>query len=397
MANNILAFSPEYWSMRIQRLLKKSLVSREIANMEERALLSNGVKVHRPYHSEIRVNTYTKGTAVTPQDVTATDEYLTVDQTKEATVYVDQIDVIQNKYDTANVLTERIAYQLKRDIDGAFLGQVVNASYTMDDADLGGTSGTSITVTTSNIVKLFALAEAKMNQNNIEDTKPWYAVITPAVKAVVQQSLIFNGFRKADDGLDGVFLGNGFMGRYMNFNIYSSNNVLHTMVLTSSAAPTATNTVTIAGVVFTFVSSVGSTAGNVLFTDEATSLDNLAKAINGSAGAGTNYIAVSDANRTILSNLGIVATSDSTHTVTITTQGPVTYAETHAAATFGTQYAQLLFGQMNTIDMVIQQDVTVQQNKVPDKTGYNYLCFDLYGIKTFTEGANRNMKVKVVA
>jgi len=50
---------------------------------------------------------------------------------------------------------------------------------------------------------------------------------------------------------------------------------------------------------------------------------------------------------------------------------------------------------MNTIDMVIQQDVTVQQNKVPDKTGYNYLCYDLYGIKTFTEGAVRNMKVKI--
>lgn len=48
--------------------------------------------------------------------------------------------------------------------------------------------------------------------------------------------------------------------------------------------------------------------------------------------------------------------------------------------------------------MVIQQDVTVQQNKVPDKTGYNYLCYDLYGIKMFTrDGANRNMIVKVVA
>jgi len=128
---------------------------------------------------------------------------------------------------------------------------------------------------------LFALAEAKMNQNNIEDTKPRYAVITPAVKAVVQQSLIFNGFRKADEGLDGMFMGNGFMGRYMNFNIYSSNNVLHTCVLTSSSAPTATNTVVVNGVTFTFVSSLGTTAGNVLFSDEATSLENLASAING--------------------------------------------------------------------------------------------------------------------
>lgn len=395
MANNLTAFSPEYRSNRIQRLLKKSLVSREIANMEERALLSNGIKVHRPYHSDIKVNTYTKGTAVTPQDITATDEYLTVDQTKEATVYVDQIDVIQNKYDQANVLTERIAYALKRDIDGAFLAQVVNASYTMDDADFGWTSWVAITPSTSNIVKLFALAEAKMNQNNIEDTKPRYAVITPAVKAIVQQSLIFNGFRKADEGLDGMFMWNGFMGRYMNFNIYSSNNVLHTCVLTSSSAPTATNTVVVNGVTFTFVSSLGTTAGNVLFSTEANSLDNLASAINGGSWAGTTYVEVSAADRLKLNQAWVAAVSDATHTVTITSQWPITYSETHAAGSFGTQYAQCLFGQMNTIDMVIQQDVTVQQNKVPDKTGYNYLCFDLYGIKTFTEGAVRNMKVKI--
>lgn len=233
MANNLTAFSPEYRSMRIQKLLKKALVSREIANMEERAMLTNGYKVHRPYHSDIKVNTYTKGTAVTPQDITATDEYLTVDQTKEATVYVDAIDILQNKYDTAEQLTDRIAYALKRDIDGAFLAQVVNSTYTMDDADMGGSSGTAITLTTSNVVRLFAQAEAKMNQANIEDTKPWYAVITPMAKAIVQQSLIFNGFRKADDGLDGMFLGNGFMGRYMNFNVYSSNNLYHTVTLTN--------------------------------------------------------------------------------------------------------------------------------------------------------------------
>jgi hypothetical protein len=168
---------------------------------------------------------------------------------------------------------------------------------------------------------LFALAEAKMNQNNIEDTKPRYAVLTPAVKAIVQQSLIFNGFKKADDGLDGTFLGNGFMGRYMNFNIYSSNNVLHTQILTSTTTPTATNTVTIAGVVFTFVSSVGSTAGNVLIgADEAASLNNLASAINGGSGAGTTYIAITDANRLILNMAGVAAVSDGVHTVTVTSQ-----------------------------------------------------------------------------
>jgi hypothetical protein len=35
--------------------------------------------------------------------------------------------------------------------------------------------------------------------------------------------------------------------------------------------------------------------------------------------------------------------------------------------------------------MVIQKDVAIQKNKEPKKTGYNYIAWTLYGIKTFTE------------
>jgi len=60
---------------------------------------------------------------------------LTVDQTKEATVYIDEVDVVQNKYDTANIYIDRITYALKKDIDGAFLSEVANMTYTVDDGD----------------------------------------------------------------------------------------------------------------------------------------------------------------------------------------------------------------------------------------------------------------------
>ena len=72
MANNLDAFSPEYWSARTQRLLKKKLIAREIASMEEQATLRDGDMVHRPYYSDVVVNNYTKGVDVTVQDVSAT-------------------------------------------------------------------------------------------------------------------------------------------------------------------------------------------------------------------------------------------------------------------------------------------------------------------------------------
>lgn len=47
--------------------------------------------------------------------------------------------------------------------------------------------------------------------------------------------------------------------------------------------------------------------------------------------------------------------------------------------------------------MVIQKDVTAQINKEPKKTGYTSILYDLYGVKTFTEGANRFSKFLTVA
>lgn len=402
MANNLLAFSPEYWSARAQNLLKKMLVAREISNMEERATLKNGVKVHRPYHADVKVNTYTKGTSVTPQDVTATDEYLTVDQTKEATVYIDDVDVIQNDYNAANLYVDRITYALKRDIDGAFLAEVANAAFAMDDATFsGGTSGNGISANVSNVFKLFTTAEATLNNNNVEDTKPWFAVITPDLKALIQQTNLANGFNQADAALNGALKGMGYLGTWGNFNIFVSNNVKHTITFTSATLLVATNVVTINGVAFTIVASGGSAsaAGDVSLvgTSVANTLTNLAAAINGSGTPGSStYIEISAANRAKLNQSGCVATATAT-TITFVFQGKptVSYTGSVSGTAWGTAISHCWFGQYGVTDLVIQSDVKVQQNKDPLKTGFNYLCYTLYGIKTFVEGAQRGLRVLV--
>ena len=254
MANNLDAFSPEYWSARTQRLLKKKLIAREIASMEEQATLRDGDMVHRPYYSDVVVNNYTKGVDVTVQDVAATDEYLVVNKSKEATVYIDEIDVKQNKYDAANKYIDRMTYALRKDIDGAFLQEVLNAEYTMDDGDMGGTPGNPVTVSVANAFKLFTLTEAKMNANDIEDTKAWFFVITPDVKAAIQQTNLVNGFQQADAALRGTLKGMGYLGTWGNFNIFVSNNVAHSNEVTMSSVAAA-DTLTINGATITFAAS----------------------------------------------------------------------------------------------------------------------------------------------
>ena len=385
MANNLDAFSPEYRSARTQRLLKKKLIAREIASMEEQAVLRDGDMVHRPYYSDVVVNNYTKGTDVTVQDVSATDEYLVVNKSKEATVYIDEIDVKQNKYDAANKYIDRMTYALKKDIDGAFLQEVLNAEYTMTDGDMGGTPGNPVTVSVANAFSLFTYTEAKMNANDIEDTKPWFFVITPEVKAAIQQTNLVNGFNQADAALRGTLKGMGYLGQWGNFNIFVSNNVAHTNEVTVSSLAAA-DTLTINGVTITFAAAPAA-AGECKPTLAA-----LKGMINGVMATAGDYVEFAAADRAKLLAVNAKAIDDGTD-VTIVTAGHVTYAQ--SGVTLGGEIAHCWAGQYGCSDMVIQKDVAVQKNKEPKKTGYNYLCWTLYGIKTFTEGAKRCIDVLV--
>jgi len=385
MANNLDAFSPEYWSARTQRLLKKKLIAREIASMEEQATLRDGDMVHRPYYSDVVVNNYTKGVDVTVQDVSATDEYLVVNKSKEATVYIDEIDVKQNKYDAANKYIDRMTYALKKDIDGAFLQEVLNAEYTMDDGDMWGTAGNPVTVSVANVFKLFTLTEAKMNANDIEDTKPWFFVITPDVKANIQQTNLVNGFQQADAALRGTLKGMGYLGTWGNFNIFVSNNVAHSNLVTVSSLAAA-DTLTINGAKITFAAAPAN-AGECKPTAAA-----LIGMINGVMATAGDYVEFDAADRAKLLSVNASAIANGSD-VEIVTAGSVAYAQ--SGVTLGGEIAHCWAGQYGCTDMVIQKDVAVQKNKEPKKTGYNYLCWTLYGIKTFTEGAKRCIKVDV--
>lgn len=387
MANNLDAFSPEYRSARTQRLLKKKLIAREIANMEEQSLLRDGDMVHRPYYSDVVVNNYTKGVDVTVQDVSATDEYLVVNKSKEATVYIDEIDVKQNKYDAANKYIDRMTYALKKDIDGAFLQEVLNANLQISDGDMWGTPGNPITVTVSNAFSLFTKTEAKMNANDVEDTKAWFYVITPDMKAAIQQTNLVNGFNQADAALRGTLKGVGYLGTWGNFNLFVSNNVAHTNKVTVSSLA-ANDTLTINGATITF-KATPSAAGECKATLAA-----LKGMINGVMATAGDYVEFDAADRAKLLSVNAKAIDDGTN-VTIVTSGHVEYAQ--SGVTLWGEVAHCWAGQYGCTDMVIQKDVAIQKNKEPKKTGYNYLCWTLYGIKTFTEWAKRCIEVLVSA
>ena len=109
-------------------------------------------------------------------------------------------------------------------------------------------------------------------------------------------------------------------------------------VLTSTAAPADTNTVTIGTQVYTFKTTLTSaTAENevLIGISEATSLANLVAAINGTGTPGTQY------GSDTVARTDVVATTDGAHTLTITSvayssaNDTLATTETHANATWG--------------------------------------------------------------
>jgi hypothetical protein len=89
LANTLTASLREAWSRDYQDQTQKVNVYSNIANYRLEEQLTKGVQAHRPYMSDVVVNTLGAEGNYTRQDITSTDEYLTVDQEKEATFYVD--------------------------------------------------------------------------------------------------------------------------------------------------------------------------------------------------------------------------------------------------------------------------------------------------------------------
>lgn len=96
-----------------------------------------------------------------------------------------------------------------------------------------------------------------MNANDIEDTKPWFFVITPDIKANIQQTNLVNGFQQADAALRGTLKGMGYLGTWGNFNIFVSNNVAHSNKVTMSSVANG-DSLTINGVTIAFKTSPAS-------------------------------------------------------------------------------------------------------------------------------------------
>lgn len=375
------------------RKLYKTDIFRSLANFEEQALLSDGQKVDRPYRANIVVEDYTKGTALTAQDLTATSDQLTVDTVKAALLYVDNVDKIQNKYSAANAWIDEAGKRLSNAIDAKFLYQVFNANNTVDDGSIGGTSGDGIVVSATNILDVFGAVNLELDTQNVEEEQRFFA-ISPHFYQVLWKYIAGKQSMLGDKTGE-----NGNIGEYAGLKLFKTNNLTGSARWTPADNPSNSATITIQSITFTFVSSIGSTAGNVLIGgNTAETLDNLVALINAPGTTTANGVALSLANQRIVQNWVAV---DGTTYVEVRAMGAsyltITSSEAADVWTAEKQIQNLLAGRRGAIDAVIQKEPSVEMASTVSagKSGTNILPMTLFGVFVFNQGKNEIVRVAV--
>ncbi len=387
--------SPTFWSKIMGRKVYKSTVYKSLASSEEQKTLTYGQIVDRPYRSNLKVENYVKGTAATAQDLTATSDQLTVDIQKTILIYVDDVDKIQNKWDAAKLWAEEAAERLAVAIDAEFLYEVVNANLDIDDGDLGGTDGTPLTVTTSNIMNLFGKINRKLDTQNVDmERKKRFFAFSPQVYDVLWN------FIAGKESLLGDKTGEyGNIGRFGGLELYMTNNLTASARWTPANNPTDEDTITISGVVFTFQSVIGTTAGNVLQTvNTATTIDNLVDLINNPTSTTANHVAFTgDDLRTVQEMVAV----DGTTYIDVYHKGQsfLTVTGSDATDVWSKHTQHNLAGVKGAIDLVIQQepDVEMASTVSAGKRGMNVMPLALFGKKTFNQGKNEIVNVKIAS
>lgn len=396
MSNSLGAMSPTYWSRRMGRKLYKTDVFRSLANFEEQSVLKDGQKVDRPYRSDIVVENYTKGTALTAQDLTATSDQLTVDTVKAALLYVDNVDKIQNKYSAANLWIDEAGKRLSNAIDAKFLYQVFNANNTVDDASIGGTSGNGITLSTGNILDVFGAVNLQLDLQNVEEEQRFF-VISPHFYNTLWKYIAGKQTMLGDKTGE-----NGNIGEYAGLKLFKSNNLTGSARWTPANDPSNNDTITIQSVVFTFVSSIGTTAGNILISGTvAGTIDNLVALINAggvTSDSGVSNVSLSTANQRVVQNWVAV---DGTTYIEIRAMGAsyLTVAGSDATDVWtSTQQLQNLFaGRRGCVDAVIQKEPSIEMGPTVavGKSGTNILPMTLFGVYVFYQGKNEMVRIKL--
>ena len=384
-----------------QEVFQKALVAKEVMNSRFEPVLKFGASIERVAFdiSGVRVRTVTRGAASTIDAITDTSDLLTVNIEKEAVFYISDGEATQTgPLNPGEEIGKQVGIKVAIDLDARCFAEVLNAGFAFDNGDLTGTTstGTPITLSATTVPQMTSRMGAKLRfRNNQEVMTNMVLVVDSYAASDITQYLLGKNI-----DLAGYVFKNGYTGDISNAQMYISENLTGTATLVYTGNTVNTETVTIGGVVFTAVTTIGATPGNVLASaaDSTTFITNVAALINAPGTTTANGVALSAANQLIIQDvlkLTATATSSTVLTIVGTGSGRLILAEGQTNATWATNFISAYFGKKGAIDLVIQDLSPVDMRITTDRRGTNVFSSYLAGIKTFSDGAKKFLNVKI--
>lgn len=161
---------------------------------------------------DITVDNYAPNvTTITPQQLSAAQTILTIDQSKYFAFYIDDVDNAQTKPKLMGEAMRKAAYALADTAD-----QLIAGFYSQAGVTVASTS-----VNTANALSVLADAGKALDENNVPQGGRWL-VIPPWFHA----KLVLNKIIETNGSVDAnMAYGNGYVGRAFGFDIYMSNNL----------------------------------------------------------------------------------------------------------------------------------------------------------------------------
>lgn len=395
----------EHFDNSYQEVFQKSLVAKEIMNTRFESTLKYGESVERFAYdiSNVLVRTVTRGSASTIDTITDTSELLTINLEKEAVFHISDGEVTQaGPLNPGEVIGGQVGLKVSIDLDGRCFYEVLSASVDFDNGDLTGLSstGTPITLSSTTVPQMTSRMAAKLRRVNNQNVLSNMAFVVDSYAA----SDIAQYLMSKNIDLAGYVFQNGFSGNIDGASLYVSENLTGEAVLSLATTPTDGDTVVIGGVTYTFKTTLGSTAGNVLISGSADAARANLTALVNTPGTTTTYgVALSAANQVIITeNLKLAATNNNTaNTMTIvgTGSGRLVLSETLTDTTdsWSKNFIHAYFGKKGAIDLVVQDMKKVDMRPTADRRGTNVFSSYLAGIKTFADGAKKFLDVLISA
>lgn len=382
--NQLDALQKQYYKKMVQSELFFKVTALSLAKMVD---MPHGTVYHNPRIDFNSVQEYTKNTDVIVQDTSTEDETLEINKTPIVPFGIDEVELLEIDYALLDDLAKKAAQVIKEDLDGNFFSEVKNAS-SSSDAPIKLTAGRD-----GNTVNVFSQAVAALVNDGVDITK-LVSVIDPHTKATIGESALGNTYKEAD-----MAFRRGFRGTFQDTMVNVSTLLTVDGTLTLDANASAGDTVTVNGAVFTFVTAIGSTAGNVLIGASATvTIANLMAAINGNpADAGTLYVEVSTRNRNRkLAGISTVATAGTLLLTSKRGYRKVSSLLTDAASGWGDIVINNVIMEKGAISLAVQKGINLVIKNKPLQLGSNFFTWMRYGIKTFAEGRDRMYRLQLI-